>query len=92
MLHRAAWLRDQGQRYSVEAAKAKLYATELDIKAADFAIAYTCHLGYIGGDYASGRGMLEVERFLRDARGLTIAEGTSDIQKFVVNKPMVAAK
>lgn len=91
LLDRAAWLRDQGVRYTRECAMAKWYATELGKRAADFAIQVYGHAGYVRTqDYLQERNLPIVEKLWRDARALTIAEGTTEIQKFVVGRLVLA--
>jgi butyryl-CoA dehydrogenase len=73
---RAAWLKDQGQRFTKEAAMAKLFASEAAVRACYKAIQIHGGYGYTK-DYP-------VERFYRDARLTTIGEGTSEIQRLVI--------
>ncbi len=68
---------------------AKLVAGELAQEAATFAIAVYGHLGYVRGDYVRERDSEGVERLHRDARGLTIAEGMSDIQRLIMGRSAV---
>lgn len=76
MVHKAAWLKDNGKAFSKEAAYAKLFATETAVRAADEAIQIHGGYGYMR-EY-------EVERLLRDAKLLVIGEGTSEIQRIVI--------
>lgn len=76
MVHKAAWLKDQGKPFSKEAAYAKLFATETAMRAADEAIQIHGGYGYMR-EY-------EVERYLRDAKLLVIGEGTSEVQRVVI--------
>ena len=76
MVHKAAWLKDQGQPFGKEAAMAKLFASETATRAANEAIQIHGGNGYMR-EY-------EVERFLRDAKLLEIGEGTSEIQRVVI--------
>lgn len=76
MVHKAAWLKDNGKSFSKEAAYAKLFATETAVRAADEAIQIHGGYGYMR-EY-------EVERLLRDAKLLVIGEGTSEIQRVVI--------
>ena len=73
---KAAWLRDRGKRYTLEAAQAKLYASEMAQRVTSKAIQVHGGYGYTR-DYP-------VERFFRDARITEIYEGTSEIQKMVI--------
>lgn len=76
MVYRAAWLKDQGRRFTKEAAIAKLYASEMAMN--------VCHQSIqIHGGYGYMRDY-QVERFFRDARLLEIGEGTSEILRMVI--------
>ena len=80
MVYRAAALKDGEKPYSEEAAQAKLFASELAVHAAD--VAMQVHGGY---------GYMEesaIPRFYRDAKILTIGEGTSEILKLVIARHM----
>ncbi|MEX2702000.1 MAG: acyl-CoA dehydrogenase family protein [Candidatus Baldrarchaeota archaeon] len=72
----AAAMRDKGLRYTKETAMAKLYSSKVAVKAALTAIQVFGHYGYLKDK--------PLERYLRDAKGLEIAEGTSEIQKLVI--------
>ncbi len=76
MVLRAAWLKDQGVRFTQAASMAKLFATEAANRAAYKAI-------QIHGGYGYTR-ELPVERFYRDVRVTTLYEGTSEIQRIVI--------
>lgn len=76
MIHRAAWLKEEGRPYSVEASMAKLYASEMAERVCYNAI-------QIHGGYGYSR-EYTVERMYRDARLMTIGEGTSEIQRMII--------
>ncbi len=76
LVYRAAILKDQKKNYSVEAAMAKLYASETAMFVADKAIQLLGGYGYTR-DYP-------VERMLRDAKITEIYEGTSEVQRMVI--------
>lgn len=78
MVHRAAWLKDQGRPYTKEASMGKLFASELCTQAALKAIQIHGGYGYIK-EY-------HVERFLRDAKLLEIGEGTSEVQRMIISR------
>ncbi|MEN1969981.1 acyl-CoA dehydrogenase family protein [Lentibacillus sp. N15] len=80
MVHKAAWLKDQGKPFTKEAAFAKLYATETAVRSANQAIQILGGYGYMR-EY-------EVERYLRDAKLLEIGEGTSEIQRLVIARQL----
>jgi short-chain 2-methylacyl-CoA dehydrogenase len=76
LVYRAATLRDRGQPFAQTAAMAKLFASELAVRAAN--VSLQVHGGY---------GYMEeapIARFYRDAKILTIGEGTSEIQRLVI--------
>jgi alkylation response protein AidB-like acyl-CoA dehydrogenase len=80
---RAAWLRDRGRPFTREAAMAKLYASEMVQRATHAAVQILGGNGYMR-DYA-------VERYARDGRATTIYEGTSEIQRIVIARSLLAA-
>ena len=73
----AAWAKDQGVRFSKEAAMAKLHASEAATKAAHMAVQIHGGYGYLRD--------FPVERLYRDARITEIYEGTSEIQRIVIS-------
>ena len=76
LVYRAAWLKDRGRPFALEAAMAKLYTGELSHRVANHAL--QIHGGY---GYTTEFG---VERHYRDARITEIYEGTSEIQRIVI--------
>lgn len=80
---RAAWLRDAGKPYGAEASYAKLFASEAAVRCAEEAVQIHGGYGYIK-EYP-------VEKFYRDAKLLTIGEGTSEIQKIVLARHLLAS-
>ena len=84
MVYRAAWLKDQGRPYSTESAMAKLYASEVAMRATNAAVQVHGGYGYIT-EY-------QVERFLRDAKLTEIGEGTSQIQRLVIGRKVLGLK
>jgi alkylation response protein AidB-like acyl-CoA dehydrogenase len=78
MVYYAAWLKSQQQPYQKEAAMAKMLATEMGERVCRNAI--QIHGGY---GYSSE---YPVERIYRDARLMTIGEGTSEIQRLVISR------
>ena len=81
MVYRAAWLKGQGRPYTREAAMAKLFATEMAERVCRNAI--QIHGGY---GYSSE---YPVERIYRDARLMTIGEGTSEVQRTVIARKLL---
>jgi alkylation response protein AidB-like acyl-CoA dehydrogenase len=80
---RAGWLKDHGVGFTREAAMAKLYASEAANRAA-----YACVQVFGGYGYMREYG---IERYFRDARATTIYEGTSEVQRMVIARSLVAA-
>jgi alkylation response protein AidB-like acyl-CoA dehydrogenase len=76
MIRYAAWLKELGRPFNQEAAMAKLFATEMGERVCRNAI-------QIHGGYGYSR-EYPVERIYRDARLMTIGEGTSEIQRLVI--------
>src|SRR5438132_9144648 len=81
MVWRAAWLKDQGRDYSLAAAQAKLFASEVSSRATNNGIQIHGGYGYIE-EY-------KVERFMRDAKLTEIGEGTSQIQRLVIARKIL---
>jgi alkylation response protein AidB-like acyl-CoA dehydrogenase len=73
----AAWTKDQGVRFSKEAAMAKLHSSETATRAAHMAVQIHGGYGYLRD--------FPVERLYRDARITEIYEGTSEIQRLVIS-------
>src|SRR5512146_22841 len=82
LLHHAAWLKENKRPYNKEAAMAKMFATETAERVCRNAI--QIHGGY---GYSSE---YPVERIYRDARLMTIGEGTSEIQRLVIARHVLA--
>lgn len=76
----AARLRDAGRAYAVEAAKAKLFATDVAMKVTVDAVQVLGGYGY-AADHP-------VERYLREAKVLQIVEGTNQIQRVVISRAL----
>jgi len=72
---RAGWLKNQGVRNTLETSYAKKFATEASFRAADDAIQIHGAYGF-SDEY-------DVERYLRNARGAIIYEGSSEIQTLI---------
>jgi len=82
MGYQACWLKDEGRPYTKEAAMAKVMATEAACRAADTAVQIHGGYGYCK-EYA-------VERYYRDVRVTRIYEGTSEIQRLVIARKLLA--
>jgi alkylation response protein AidB-like acyl-CoA dehydrogenase len=77
----AAWLHDQGRDITVEASIAKLYASEVAKRAADYGVQIHGGAGYFRDSC--------VERLYRDARLCEIGEGTSEIQRLIIARSIL---
>jgi len=80
---RAAWLKDTKQPTTRESAMAKLYASEIAVKVAEEAIQIHGGYGYTK-DYPA-------EKYWRDSKLCTIGEGTSEVQRLVIARQLVAS-
>ncbi|HEX4414956.1 MAG TPA: acyl-CoA dehydrogenase family protein, partial [Lacipirellulaceae bacterium] len=80
LVHYAAWLKDSGGRMGSAASKAKLYATEMANRVAAKAVQIHGSIGYSRET--------DVERIYRDARVMTIYEGTSEIQRVIIAREL----
>ncbi|GLW34243.1 acyl-CoA dehydrogenase family protein [Actinoplanes regularis] len=74
----AARLKDTGRPYSLEAAKAKLFATDMAMKVTTDAVQVLGGAGYVADH--------PVERWMREAKLLQIVEGTNQIQRMVISQ------
>ncbi|MDO9592330.1 MAG: acyl-CoA dehydrogenase family protein, partial [Erysipelotrichaceae bacterium] len=81
LVYRAAMLKEEKQPHSVEAAMAKLYASEVAMEVTTKAV--QLHGGY---GYTREYG---IERMMRDAKITEIYEGTSEVQKMVISSNML---
>ncbi len=81
LVHRAAWLADNGRRFTAEASMAKLFASEAATRACNNSM-------QIHGGYGYTR-EFEIERHLRDVKLCEIGEGTSQVQKMVIAKNLL---
>jgi alkylation response protein AidB-like acyl-CoA dehydrogenase len=82
LTYRAAWLKDQGRNFTLTAAQAKLKTGRLAVRATEEAVQIHGGYGYIE-EYP-------VCRFYRDAKILTIGEGTDEVQQMVIARAMGA--
>ncbi len=80
LVWRAATLKDQGKPYTTEASMAKLFSSELSVKASLEAVQIHGGYGYTK-EY-------HVERFLRDSKLMTIGEGTSEVQRLIIAREL----
>jgi len=83
LVYRAAWMKDQKQRTTLESSMAKLYASEIGVYVADRALQIFGGYGYVKD--------FPVEKFYRDMKLCTIGEGTSEIQRLVIARELLKA-
>jgi len=83
LVHRAAALCDAKKPFTIEASKAKLFASEAACRAAACGV-------QIHGGYGYTREFL-VERIYRDVKLCTIGEGTSEVQRMIIARDLVGA-
>ncbi len=76
----AARLRDAGRPFSIEAAKAKLFATDMAMRVTTDAVQVLGGYGYVADH--------PVERYMREAKVLQIVEGTNQIQRLVISRSL----
>ena len=81
LVREAAWLADRGEDNLQAVSIAKLFASEAALRGADQAVLLHGGRGY-SSEYP-------VERYLRDAKGLQIYEGTSHIQRIIVARDLL---
>ncbi len=84
LVYRAAWLKQQGRPHTAEGAKAKLYASETARRQTAEAIQILGGYGYTKE--------FPVERYYRDAKITEIYEGTSEIQRLVIARSVLALR
>jgi butyryl-CoA dehydrogenase len=83
LVYHAAWLKQHGHPFKKEAAMAKLYASELCMRATTKAVQLHGGYGYTT-EYP-------VERMMRDAKICEIGEGTSEIQRIVIARQLLGS-
>lgn len=81
LTYRAAMAKDRGQRTTRESAIAKLYASEIAVRAAEDCVQIFGGYGFVK-DYPA-------ERYYRDVKLTTIGEGTSEIQRLVIARQLL---
>jgi hypothetical protein len=83
LTYQAAYLKARGQRATLEASMAKLYASEIAVKVADDCVQIHGGYGFVK-DYPA-------EKYFRDVKLTTIGEGTSEIQRLVIARRLLSA-
>lgn len=81
LTYRAAWLKDMGRPVTVEAAMAKMTATEIAQQAIDSAVQIFGALGVVSGQ--------TVERLYREIRPLRIYEGATEVQQLIIARGII---
>jgi acyl-CoA dehydrogenase len=81
LTYRAAWLKDMGCPVTVEAAMAKMTATEIAQQAIDSAVQVFGALGVVSGE--------PVERLYREIRPLRIYEGATEVQQLIIARGII---
>ncbi|HEY8405183.1 MAG TPA: acyl-CoA dehydrogenase [Flavobacteriales bacterium] len=82
LVYKAAWMKDQHMNYDQASAMAKLYASSVAMK-------HTVEAVQIHGGYGYVK-EYHVERLMRDAKITQIYEGTSEVQKIVISRSVLA--
>jgi butyryl-CoA dehydrogenase len=82
LLYRACAFKDKGKSFGAEAAKAKLYCSTLATRVSNLAV-------QIHGGYGYSK-EYDVERYYRDAKVTEIYEGTSEVQRMVISRALLA--
>ena len=83
LTYKAAWLKDHGRRMTLESAMAKLFSSEIAVRAAEDCVQMHGGYGFVK-DYPA-------EKYFRDVKLLTIGEGTSEVQRLVIARQLLAA-
>ena len=81
LTYRAAAMKDEGRRTTLEAATAKLYSSEIAVRAAEDGVQIHGGYGFVK-DYPA-------EKYFRDVKLTTIGEGTSEIQRLVIARHLM---
>ncbi len=82
LTYRAAMLKDQGLRTTRESSMAKLFASEMAVRVADNGVQIHGGYGFVK-DYPA-------EKYFRDVKLTTIGEGTSEIQRMLIAREILA--
>jgi alkylation response protein AidB-like acyl-CoA dehydrogenase len=82
LTYRAAYLKEQGRRTTLESSMAKLYASEIAVRVAEDCVQIHGGYGFVK-DYPA-------EKYFRDVKLMTIGEGTSEIQRLVIARRLLS--
>jgi hypothetical protein len=83
LTYRAASMKEQGRRTTLEAAMAKLYSSEIAVRVSEDGVQIFGGYGFVK-DYPA-------EKYFRDVKLTTIGEGTSEIQRLVIARQLLAS-
>jgi alkylation response protein AidB-like acyl-CoA dehydrogenase len=83
LTYRAAAMKDEGAKTTLESAVAKLYSSEIAVRAAEDGVQIHGGYGFVK-DYPA-------EKYFRDVKLTTIGEGTSEIQRLVIARQLLAS-
>jgi alkylation response protein AidB-like acyl-CoA dehydrogenase len=82
LTYRAAWMKDQRLRMTLESSMAKLFASEIAVRASEDGVQIHGGYGFVK-DYPA-------EKYFRDVKLTTIGEGTSEVQRLVIARQLLA--
>src|SRR5439155_25587464 len=82
LTYRAAYLRERGNKTTMESSIAKLYASEIAVRVAEDCVQIHGGYGFVK-DYPA-------EKYFRDVKLMTIGEGTSEIQRLVIARRLLS--
>jgi alkylation response protein AidB-like acyl-CoA dehydrogenase len=82
LTYRAAYLKQKGERTTLESSMAKLYASEMAVRVAEDCVQIHGGYGFVK-DYPA-------EKYFRDVKLTTIGEGTSEIQRLVIARQLLS--
>jgi len=81
LMYRAAWMKDEGKKTTMESLMAKLFASEIGVNVCEEAVQVHGGYGYTK-DYPA-------EKYWRDSKLCTIGEGTSEIQRLIIARELL---
>jgi len=81
LMYRAAWMKDEGKKTTMESSMAKLFASEIGVNVCEEAVQVHGGYGYTK-DYPA-------EKYWRDSKLCTIGEGTSEIQRLIIARELL---
>jgi alkylation response protein AidB-like acyl-CoA dehydrogenase len=81
LMHRAAWMKDNGMKTTAQSSMAKLYAGEVAVRVANECVQIHGGYGFVK-EYPA-------EKYYRDVKLCTIGEGTSEIQRLIIAREIL---